>query len=269
MNRIDKRFSELKKRNETAFIPFITVGDPTLEGTEAIIIEFDKKGADVIELGFPFSDPIADGPVIQASYTRVLSNGITIGSIFDSIRNIRRSSEIPIVAMVSYSIVFKIGCEKFIKDAKDAGLDGATIPDLPIEEADDIFRAGEENDFRIICFAAPTTTAKRIEIVTSKAQGFLYYISVVGITGMRKSLPVDLSDKLNELKKKTNCPIAVGFGVSTFEQAEQIGKIADGVIVGSAIVKEIEKNMNKPVDELAHNVGEFTGKLVSGAKGTR
>lgn len=267
MNRIDIRFKELKERNETAFIPFITAGDPTLAATESIIIALDKKGADVIELGFPYSDPIADGPVIQASYSRVLTNGITIGGIFDSIRNIRKSSEIPIVAMVSYSIVYRIGYKEFIKSAKEAGFDGATIPDLPVEEAEDVFKIAIENDFRLVCFVAPTTTAKRKDKITSKAHGFIYYIAVVGITGVRQNLPDDIAENINALKSKTDCPIAVGFGVSTPEQAMEVGKIADGVIVGSAIVKEIEKNKDKSVAEITNSISEFTGKLIAGAKG--
>lgn len=266
MNRLDKRFKELKEKNETAFIPFITVGDPTLESTEAIITSLDKNGADVIELGFPYSDPIADGPVIQASYNRVLSKSITISDIFNTIKNIRKVSEIPIVAMVSYSIVFKIGFEKFIKDAKNAGFDGVTIPDLPVEEASEIFRISEENDFKTVCFVAPTTTPARLNIITSKANGFIYYIAVVGITGVRKNLPTDIADNIKKLREKTDCPIAVGFGVSTPEQAAEVGMIADGVIVGSAIVKEIEKMKDSPTETLVNHVSEFTNKLIAGAK---
>ncbi|MGR3319432.1 MAG: tryptophan synthase subunit alpha [Candidatus Anammoxibacter sp.] len=267
MNRIDKRFKELKQKNETAFIPFLTAGDPTLSATTDIIIDLDKRGADVIELGFPYTDPIADGPVIQASYSRVLSNGITIGKIFDTIRDIRKKSEIPIVAMVSYSIVYKFGYKKFIADAQNAGFDGATIPDLPVEEAAEIFDVGRERDFKIVCFAAPTTTNKRLDIITTRTDGFLYYIAVVGITGVRKSLPDDIPENIKKIREKTNCPIAVGFGVSTPEQAASVGKIADGVIVGSAIIREIEKSLNSPPQALIKHVGEFTKKLILAAKG--
>lgn len=269
MNRIDKRFADLRQKKETGFIPFLTAGDPTLSATTEIILDLDKRGADVIELGFPFSDPIADGPVIQASYNRALSDGITTGSIFDSIRDVRKKSEMPIVAMVSYSIVYRLGCGKFIEKAQSAGFDGATIPDLPVDEAGEILDAGKERDFRIVCFAAPTTTDRRLDIITARSEGFIYYISVVGITGMRRSLPDDISENIKKLRKKTNCPIAVGFGVSTPEQANAVGKIADGVIVGSAIMREIERNKDTSLNELTNRIGEFTEKLILGAKGKK
>lgn len=257
----------MKQNNEAGFIPFLTAGDPTISTATDIILDLDKRGADIVELGFPYSDPIADGPVIQASYNRVLSNGITIDNIFDLTKNVREKSDIPIVSMVSYSIVYRFGYKKFIDMAQSAGIDGATIPDLPVEEADEIFDIGKEKDFKIVCFVAPTTTDKRLDIITKKSAGFLYYISVVGITGIRKDLPDDISQNIAKLRIKTNTPIAVGFGVSTPEQANTIGQIADGVIVGSAIVKEIEKNKEKSNDKLINHIGEFTEKLILGAKG--
>ena len=184
MNRIDAKFKELKEKGVPAFIPFITAGDPSLDATRELILEFDRRGADMIELGVPFSDPIADGPVIQASYFRALSSGIKLFDILELVRDIRKKSEIPIVSMISQSILFKYGCKKFIKDAVNAGLDGATIPDLPIEEAEEIIESGKtEQDFNIACFIAPTTTDSRVDLIVRKSQGFLYYISVVGITG--------------------------------------------------------------------------------------
>jgi len=267
MNRIDKCFKELKLRNETGFIPFLTACDPTPAAAADIIVDLDKRGADVIELGFPYSDPIADGPVIQASYNRVLANGITTATIFDMVKEVRKRSEIPIVAMVSYSIVYRYGYKKFIEAAQNIGIDGATIPDLPVEEADKIFDIAKKNDFKIVCFVAPTTTDNRLDIITTRSEGFLYYIAVVGITGTRKALPEDLDENIKKLKNRTQCPVAVGFGVSTPAQASTVGKIADGVIVGSAIVKEIEKNKDLPVNSLINNLGSFTEKLIRGAKG--
>lgn len=267
MNRVDKRFAELKQRNETAFIPFITAGDPDLSATASIILDLDKRGADVIEVGFPFSDPIADGTVIQASYNRALSNDVTVSRIFGTIKDVRKESDIPIVGMVSYSIVYKIGFKEFLQRAQDAGLDGVTIPDMPVEEGDEVFNTGREMDFKIVCFIAPTTTEKRMDLIINKSQGFLYYIAVVGITGERRNLADDLQDNLEKIRPKVKCPIAVGFGVSTPEQAKIVGKIADGVIVGSAIVREIERNKDKPYNELAAQVGRFTEKLIAGAKG--
>ncbi|HHT9118602.1 MAG TPA: tryptophan synthase subunit alpha, partial [Candidatus Hypogeohydataceae bacterium YC38] len=182
MNRIDQKFQELRARKEPAFIPFITAGDPNLQVTKALILELERRGADIVELGIPFSDPIADGPVIQASYYRALSKGIRLQDVFAVVKELRRETEIPLLSMVSYSIVFSKGREVFIQKALEAGFDGATIPDLPVEESEAVLRAAEERDFRIVCFVAPTTTPSRMDQIVKKTQGFLYYISVVGIT---------------------------------------------------------------------------------------
>ncbi|MCF6158723.1 MAG: tryptophan synthase subunit alpha [wastewater metagenome] len=267
MNRIDEKFRELKGKGKPAFIPFITAGDPDLQTTKDLILEFEKRGADIIELGIPFSDPIADGPIIQASYSRALTKGIKVVEILDMISLLRRESNIPIVSMVSYSIVYKQGYQTFIERARDAGLDGFTIPDLPVEENDEIFEIAKKYDFKIVCFIAPTTTDQRMLSITRKTQGFLYYISVVGITGVRDTLPDDILQNINKLKQKTNVPISVGFGVSTPEHARMVGNVADGVIVGSAIVREIEKNITKSRNELVKNVGGLVGELVLGVKG--
>ncbi len=266
MNRIDTKFKELKEKGEPAFIPFITAGDPNLDVTKALIMEFDKKGADMIELGVPFSDPIADGPVIQASYYRALSGGIKLSNILELVKDIRKESGIPIVAMISHSILYKNGCEKFIKNAVNAGLDGATIPDLPIEEAEDILETGEKEGFKIVCFIAPTTTDRRMELIVKKSQGFLYYISVVGITGAKNTLSDEITRNIQNVKKATSLPVALGFGISTPDQARIAGKIADGVIVGSAIIKEIDKYRNQDGDLLVKKVGQFIGELVSSTK---
>ena len=267
MNRVGKKFYELKNNKKPAFIPFITAGDPDLQTTKALILEFEKRGADIIELGIPFSDPIADGPIIQASYYRALVRGVKVAHILDMVSELRKESEIPIVSMVSYSTVYKGGCQNFIEKAFKAGLDGLTIPDMPVEENTELFEVAKKKDFKIVCFVAPTTTDERMSLITQKAQGFLYYISVVGITGIRDKLPDDVVQNINKLKHLTNTPIAVGFGVSTPEHVKLIGRIADGVIVGSAIIKEVEKYENKPLRELINCVGEFVGQLVLGAKG--
>ncbi len=266
MNRIDAKFKELREKNETAFIPFITAGDPSLEVTKALIMEFDRRGSDVIELGIPFSDPIADGPVIQSSYYRALSSGIRLSNILELVKDIREKSEIPIVSMISHSILFRNGCENFVKNAVKAGFDGATIPDLPIEEAENIIEAGKREEFKIICFIAPTTTSDRMKLIVKRSQGFLYYISVVGITGVRSKLPDDITENIRNIKKTTDLPVALGFGISTPEQARMAGKIADGVIVGSAIVKEIEKYSSQDDNILIDKVGKFVGDLVNSTK---
>ncbi len=266
MNRIDAKFKELKEKSTTAFIPFITAGDPSLDVTRELILEFDRRGADMIELGVPFSDPIADGPVIQASYYRALSSGIKLSDILKLVRDVRKESEIPIVSMISQSILFKYGCREFIKNAVDSGLDGATIPDLPIEEAEDIIEAGKEKDFDVVCFIAPTTTDSRVDLIVRKSQGFLYYISVVGITGSKNELSEEIVNNIQKIKQVTNLPVALGFGISTPEQASVAGRIADGVIVGSAIVKEIDKHSNQGSSALVNEVGAFVGELVHSTK---
>lgn len=266
MNRIDKKFRDLKTLKKTAFIPFLTAGDPDLQTTKALILEFEKKGADIIELGIPFSDPIADGPIIQASYYRALGKGLKVANIFDMVSTLRKETEIPLVSMVSYSTVFKGGGKEFVEKAIHAGLDGLTIPDLPVEEDSGIFDVALKKDFKIVCFVAPTTTDQRMALIAEKSQGFLYYISVVGITGIRDKISEDVIQNITKLKRMTNTPIAVGFGVSTPEHAKLIGRVADGVIVGSAIVKEIEKFANEPLDKRIRSVGEFVGKLIQGAK---
>ncbi len=268
MNRIDARFKELREKEKPAFIPFLTAGDPDLDVTRELILEFDRRGADMIELGVPYSDPIADGPVIQSSYYRALSKGVKLSDIFGLVKDIRKQSEIPIVSMISQSILFKNGCKNFVNNAVAAGFDGATIPDLPIEEAEDIIQAGKREGFKIVCFVAPTTTDSRMELIVNKSQGFLYYISVVGITGLKKEFNDGIIKNIQKIKKKTDLPVALGFGISTPEQAKMAGKVADGVIVGSAIVKEIEKcsKINKDIRILVGEVGKFVGELVNSTK---
>jgi tryptophan synthase alpha chain len=266
VNRIDAKFKELKEKGVPAFIPFITAGDPSLDATRELILEFDRRGADMIEMGVPFSDPIADGPVIQASYYRALSSGVKLSDILELVRDVRKKSEIPIVSMISQSILFKYGCKKFIKDAVNVGLDGATIPDLPIEEAEEIIETGKGEDFKVACFIAPTTTDSRVDLIVRKSQGFLYYISVVGITGSENTLSEDIVNNIQKIKKITSLPVALGFGISTPEQARMAGKIADGVIVGSAIVREIEKHSNQDIGIMVNEVGEFVGELVNSTK---
>ena len=266
MNRIDAKFKELKEKGVPAFIPFITAGDPNLDATRELILEFNRRGADMIELGVPYSDPIADGPVIQSSYYRALSFGIKFSDILELVRDVRKESQIPIVSMISQSILFKYGHKEFVKNAAKAGLDGATIPDLPIEEAEDIIETGKVEDFKVACFIAPTTTDDRVDLIVKKSQGFLYYISVVGITGSKNELNKEITTNIQKIKKATSLPVALGFGISTPEQARMAGRIADGVIVGSAIVREIEKNINQDCSVLVDKVGEFVGELVTSTK---
>jgi len=248
MNRIDAQFARLAELNQAAFIPFLTAGDPDLDATRRVLVGAQEAGAALIELGFPFSDPVADGPTIQASYTRVLERGQRVEEVFDLVRSARQECTLPIVAMVSYSIVFKMGFETFLERAVDCGIDGATIPDLPIEEAEPLFRQAAGRDFRLICFATPATTDARLRLIVRHAAGFIYYISVRGITGARSELPPDLPDHIAQLKAATDVPVAVGFGISEPQHARSVARIADGVIVGSAIVKRMAAAADQGVD---------------------
>jgi tryptophan synthase alpha chain len=241
MSRIESRFRRLEEMRQAAFIPFIPAGDPDLETTLAVLAGAEEAGADVIELGFPFSDSIADGPTIQDSYHRALTAGVKSNDVFRVAREARRNSPVPIVAMVSYSIVYRLGVEAFLDRAADCGMDGATIPDLPIEEAEPLLAPAGERDFRIICFATPATTGARRALVARQARGFIYYISVRGITGERTDVPTDLCDNIRQLKALTPMPVAVGFGISRPEHARAVAAVADGVIVGSAIVKRMRQ----------------------------
>ncbi|MFW6456856.1 MAG: tryptophan synthase subunit alpha, partial [Planctomycetota bacterium] len=238
-NRIDVRFEELREKEEAAFIPFLTAGDPDIDTTQRLIIAAEDAGADMIELGFPFSDPVADGATIQASYTRVLEQRQSTEDVFQLVESVRSDSDLPIVAMISYSLVYRMGPEDFLDRACEAGLDGATIPDLPVEEMEELQMKAHERNFHLICFVTPATGHQRRSRVVQLAGGFIYYIAVRGITGERTELPRDLADNLCDLKSLTDVPVAVGFGVSDPSQARAVAREADGVIVGSAIVRRI------------------------------
>jgi tryptophan synthase alpha chain len=249
-------------------MPFITAGDPDLETTRALILEMERRGADIIELGIPFSDPIADGPTIQSSFTRALAGGTTARAALAMVGQLRKGSQIPIVAMVSYSVVGKIGVSVFTHLAARAGVDGMIVPDLPVEEASDLIREARALDLCTIFLAAPTTPPERARLIVKHSTGFIYYISVTGTTGARASLPADMREKIAALKSLTDKPVALGFGVSTPEQAAVVGKVADGVIVGSAIMKKIAECSRLSRKELLRHVGDLTEALAKGAKGT-
>ncbi len=269
MNRIDARFAQLRDERKAAFIPFFTAGDPDGATTLKLLLGAEEAGADLIELGVPFSDPIADGPTIQNSYHRALQSGQTTDDVLELVRRARSAAPVcrlPIVAMVSYSIVFRMGFGAFVERALAAGVDGATIPDLPVDEAEDLFARAEDLGFRLICFAAPSTTEARRALVVRHAGGFIYYIAVRGITGERAELPPDLFENLRQLKSLTPVPVAVGFGISRPEQARAVAQAADGVIVGSAIVKRMAEAVERGED--AAGAGLAFIRAMSGAAKT-
>lgn len=260
MSRIDKKFKELKQLKKKAFIAFISAGDPDLKTTADLVIALGNAGVDIIELGIPFSDPLADGPTIQASFERALKKGVTVPKILQMVGQVRKFSQTPIALMTSYNPVFHYGEEKFIKDAKAAGVDGIIIPDLPPEEAKTLIALARKADISTVFFFSPTTAAHRVKRISDASTGFIYYVSLTGVTGARTALPADLIEKIKKAKRSTKKPVCVGFGISTREQVKAISAVSDGVIVGSAIVKEIEKNSSQP--DMVDRVAQFVKNLI-------
>ena len=259
VNRIDKKFKELRKKGKKAFIAFIMAGDPSLKITKELIFELEKQGVDIIELGVPFSDPIADGPTIQKASERGRKSKTTLTSVFNLVRNVRLQIETPIVFLIYYNLVFHYGLEKFINAAVDSGVDGVVIPDLPPEESKELCKIAEKKRFSIIHLLAPTSSIDRIKKVANASSGFIYYVSLTGTTGAREKLPEGLRAKLKNIKNITKIPVCVGFGISTPGQVKEIQKVSDGAIVGSAIIKVIEKNIGRK--DLVKKVGNFVRTL--------
>lgn len=240
-SRIERTFKRLKKEGKKAFIPYIMAGDPFLQRTKDILLLFEKCGADIVELGVPFSDPLADGPTIQRSSERALKNGVTLRKVLSLVSDLRQKTSIPIVLMTYYNPVFKYHDNDFIKDAKDAGVDGVIIPDLPPDEAADFIKISKKAIINTIFLIAPTSTEDRIKKVIKASSGFIYYVSITGITGSTLLLDGSMEVLISKIKKYTDKPIAVGFGVSTPLEATAVARLSDGVIVGSAIVKRIHE----------------------------
>ena len=262
MSLIEEKFSSLRAENRTAFMPFITAGDPDLEFTEELLLALDKAGCDLVEIGFPYSDPIADGPVIQASYTRALDAGIHVEEILQMIGRVRESVSLPMVGMVSFAIIHRQGMESFVGQSALAGLAGLIVPDLPVDESAGLQAICQQHDLDLVQLITPTTAADRAEMIATNSRGFIYYVSIAGITGERNQLPADLTANLNRLRDKTTTPVCVGFGVSGAEQARMLDPVAEGVIVGSAIVRRIAEAL--PDRQLAkEQVLEFVDELVS------
>jgi len=239
MNRIDKKFLELRSQGNKAFIAFITAGFPSLEVTARLIEEFSRRGVDIVELGVPFTDPVADGPVIQQASFYALKRGVNLSKILALVKRVRLKTEIPICLMTYYNPVFCYGEERFIKEAKECGVDGLIIPDLPPEEAVGLRRMAIKAGLDVINFVAPTTSKERLPFILKTSTGFIYYVSLTGVTGERRQLPPDLLINLKRLRTLTLKPVCVGFGISHPLQIRRICQVADGVIVGSAIVKQI------------------------------
>ncbi len=263
MGRIAATFKELKKKNEKALVTFITAGDPDLATTAEIIPELERAGADIIELGIPFSDPMADGPTIQLSSERALASQTTLPGILKMVSSLRQSSQVPIVLMGYYNPVFSYGIERFVTDAVAAGIDGVILVDLPPEEADaeGFYTLAREKGLDVIFLLAPTSDRQRIDRVTRKGRGFIYYVSVTGVTGARRDISASLSDEMRCVREATALPLVVGFGISDPQQAGACARQGDGAVVGSALVKLFE---NFRGQELKDNVRNFVSSLKRG-----
>lgn len=235
--KITTTFDHLKTENKKAFIPYIMAGDPDLDTTTEQVLMLEKCGADIIELGVPFSDPLADGPTIQRAAERALNAGITLRKIIPFVKNLRQQTQIPIVLMTYYNPVFKYGEKQFIEDAVNAGVDGVIIPDLPPDEASDFIDLSHKSNLDTIFLVAPTSTENRVKKIIAASSGFIYYVSITGTTGSKLVLHETFMEHLALIRSLTTKPIAVGFGVSTPEEAYKVSRVADGVIIGSAIVK--------------------------------
>ncbi|MCX5705685.1 MAG: tryptophan synthase subunit alpha [Candidatus Omnitrophica bacterium] len=259
MFRIEAKFKDLLAKKKKAFIAFITAGYPSLAVTEKLILEFSSAGVDIVELGVPFSDPMADGPVIQESSFEALKKRTNLKDILKSVKKVRKSTQMPICLMTYYNPIFIFGEEKFVKEAFSSGVDGVIVPDLPPEEGKSLIRLCNKYGLENICFIAPTTSVPRMKRIAGTARGFIYYVSLTGVTGARRALPLDMVRNLKTIKRFTSKPVCVGFGVSTNAQVRQVKKIADGVIIGSAIVKKIKENIGKP--DLVRRVGNFVRSL--------
>ena len=263
--RITRRFAQLKCAGRSGLVVFVTAGDPDEATSIAVLNGLARSGADVIELGVPFSDPMADGPAIQASSQRALRNGITLRKILAIVKNFRRQDDAtPIVLMGYYNPIYVYGVDDFIRDAKAAGVDGLIVVDLPPEEEKELCLPARDAGLNFIYLTAPTTGAQRLPRVVRNASGFVYYVSITGITGTRSALVGDVGAAVERLRRVTDLPIAVGFGIKTPEQAAEVAGVADAVVVGSAIVNTIAANLDekgRARPELVENVLDFVHGL--------
>ena len=236
-HRIGATFQRLKSQGQMAFMPFVTCGDPDLQTTLAVIRELGSQGVDLIELGFPYSDPIADGPVIQASYTRALSGGLQVENIFAALDTLKTEELPPLLAMVSFAIIFRIGSEAFVERARRAGVSGLIVPDLPGDESSEFAELVQRHEMDLVQLVAPTTPPQRLQGILANCSGFVYCVSTTGTTGVRDGIPPELSGQLTRLRSQTDLPLAVGFGISRPEHVDDLRGLADGVIVGSGLVR--------------------------------
>src|SRR5271163_1604012 len=264
MNRIVEKFAQLKKSGKKGFIVYIGAGDPNLDVTRELALAFDKAGVDILELGVPFSDPLADGLVNQLAAQRGLESKTTPPKLLEAIVAIRKQSEIPIVLYIYFNLIHKVGMEKFIRDAAKAGVDGLLVLDLPPEESDNYEALMQKAGLCHIYLVAPTTPEDRMELIVKRGSGFIYYISREGVTGMQAQVATNLASQVTKIRGHTKLPVAVGFGVSNPEQAKLVAQNADAVVVGSAIVNQIAEHGKSP--ELVAKVSAFVKSLADAVK---
>jgi tryptophan synthase alpha chain len=264
MNRIIERFARLKQQGRAGFIVYIGAGDPNLEATGGLALAFDRAGVDVLELGVPFSDPLADGLVNQLAAQRGLASGTTPGNVLQTVARIRQKSQIPIVLYIYFNLIHRHGLEKFVRDAAAAGVDGLLTLDLPPEESENYEALMRQAGLCVIYLVAPTTPEERIELIVKRATGFVYYVSREGVTGMQAEVSDTIKPMTARIRAHTDLPIAVGFGISTPEQAKAVAACADAVVVGSAVVNQIARHGQSP--DLIARVVEFTAALIQSVK---
>ena len=266
MNRIDERFARLKQQGKKGFIVYIGGGDPNLEATRNLAKAFDELGVDVLELGVPFSDPLADGIVNQLAAQRGLESGTTPPRVLQTVAEIRRESQIPIVLYIYYNLLHHYGLEKFVKDAAQAGVDGLLVLDLPPEESENYESVMAKAKLCVIYLVAPTTPDDRIGFIVKRGTGFIYYVSREGVTGMQQKMSENIAQMTAKIRRHTKLPTAVGFGISTPEQAKVVAACSDAVVVGSAIVNQIARYGTSR--DLVPQVSAFTKSLIAAVKST-
>jgi tryptophan synthase alpha chain len=267
MSAIDRLFETLRAEGRKAFMPFVTPGDPDLAFTEELIRSLARCGASMFEVGLPYSDPIADGPVIQASFTRALDRGVKLAGILDMLGRVTPEIDAPVVTMGSYAIIYRHGLEAFVAEAKEAGASGAIVPDLPVEESDALAEVCRRQDFSLIQLITPTTPPERARCIAQQATGFIYYVSVTGITGERTELPSEIVDQVAWLREQTDLPICIGFGISRPEHVRMLAPVADGLIVGSAIVRRAAEAAGRPREEVLAEIDQYVSELLSALNG--
>ena len=263
MSKIDQLFERLRNSGRKAFMPFVTAGDPDLQFTADVLRELIARGSSMCELGIPYSDPIADGPTIQASYTRALEKHVKLAEIFETLGTVTPQMAAPVVTMLSYAIVYRHGLEGYVVEAKAAGAAGAIVPDLPVEESDALAEICRREDFSLIQLITPTTPRDRALRIAERTTGFIYYVSVTGITGEREALPQEIVDNVGWLREQTPLPVCIGFGISRAEHVRTLAPVADGLIVGSAIVRRVAETASKPREQVLSEIGDYVTELLA------